>query len=331
MKHTQNRSFRRRACLALAAIAGLTAAASVQAGSWATGVYSNAYGTRTYKLWIPTGYVPGQAIPMVVALHGCQHGPDDFAGLTRFNTLADTQKFFVLYPAQSIAANAARCWNYFDAAHQSRNAGEPSLIAGIVMQVRAGYSVNAQKNYVLGISAGGGMASVMGNCYPELFAGIGVMSGLMYKATINATQSTTNGSLYDPRERGYDGWVCGGFAAPRKMPTIVFQGSADTYVTPVNASQLVMQATQLDDFMDDALNNGSIGNTATSTTTGSAGGKSYTLKKYAYGGSEVVHFYLINGLKHTWSGGNPAYSLEPDTAGPDTTTIAWNYLKQFSL
>lgn len=324
-------SFLYKTALLGAAAASLIAGSPAHAGSWVNGSYTNGYGTRTYRLWVPTGYVPGQPIPMVVALHGCQHTPDDFANLTRFNILADAQKFFVLYPAQSNVANPALCWNYFDAANQSRGAGEPSIVAGIISQVRAGYTANAQKTYVMGISAGGGLADIMANCYPELFAAVGVVSDVMYKATINASQSTTNGSLYDPRERGYDGWVCGVFASGRKMPTIVFQGSDDPYVTPVNASQLITQATQLSDFMDDGLNNGTVQNIATSTTTGSAGGKSYTLKKYSYGGIDVAQFYLINGLKHTWSGGDPAYSLEPDTAGPDTTTIMWNYLKQFSI
>lgn len=326
-----DRAFIRKAALLGAAAASLFASLPAQAGSWVNGSYTNSYGTRTYRMWVPTGYVPGQAIPMVVALHGCQHTPNDFANLTRINTLADAQKFFVLYPAQSSAANPALCWNYFDAANQARGAGEPSIIAGIVLQVRAGFSVNAQKNYVMGISAGGGLAAIMADCYPEMFAGVGVVSGLMYKATINAAQSTTSGSLYDPRERGYDGWVCGIYPTGRKMPSIVFQGSADTYVTPVNASQLITQATQFNDFMDDGLNNGTVLNVATSTTTGSAGGKSYTLKKYSYGGKEIANYYLIDGLKHTWSGGDPAYSIEPDTAGPDTTTIMWTYLQQFSI
>src|SRR2546421_7377634 len=59
------------------------------AGHFIDGFYSNAYGTRAYKLYIPSGSI-GQAPALLIMLHGCYQNPDDFAAGTRMNTLAET-------------------------------------------------------------------------------------------------------------------------------------------------------------------------------------------------------------------------------------------------
>jgi Esterase PHB depolymerase len=105
------------------------------------GSYSNQAGSRAYKLYVPSSH-HGQSLPLVVMLHGCTQSPEDFAAGTRMNLLAEEHGCLVAYPAQSASANISRCWNWFKAEDQQRDAGEPSLIAGITRQIMAQYPVD---------------------------------------------------------------------------------------------------------------------------------------------------------------------------------------------
>jgi len=259
--------------------------------------FSNDAGSRTYKVYVPSGY-SGQSLPVVVMLHGCTQNPDDFAVGTRMNEVAEEQTFLVAYPRQPQSANMQKCWNWFNAGDQQRESGEPSLIAGIALQVVEEFSADPARVYVAGLSAGGAAAAIMAATYPDIFAAVGVHSGLACGAARDmpsAFAAMGGGGTMRQRDEG------------RMVPTIVFHGDADRTVNPCNSNHVIAQARQ-----DAAL-------TKMVTHGETPGGMAYTRTVQLDDvGGEVLEQWVLHGAGHAWSGGSASGSYT-DARGPNAS------------
>ena len=270
-------------------------ATSHAAGQFLTGTHTEAGLSRDYKLFVPPQAAePGRALPLVVMLHGCTQNPDDFAAGTRMNELALAQGFLVLYPAQAKQANTSGCWNWFKHNHQARGKGEPAVIAGMVRAVMAQQPVDARRVFVAGLSAGGAMAAILGAGYPELFAAIGVHSGLPVGAARDVSSAFMAMS---------QGAQPSGRPAPLP-PVIVFHGDQDTTVNPVNGQQVIAASVQ---------------GRATAVTETGRTGRPYQRQVYRdASGRTLAEHWLVQGAGHAWSGGSAKGSYA-DAAGPDAS------------
>lgn len=267
------------------------------AASFTTHTFKCAAGARAYKLFVPANR-SGEALPLVIMLHGCSQSPDDFAAGTGMNALANTQGFLVAYPGQPHSANQGKCWNWFSPGDQMRDKGEPSILAGITRQIIAVHGVDPDRVYVAGLSAGGAAAAILGQAYPDLFAAIGVHSGLACGAANDMSSAMQAMSRGGPAVRASGG---------NAVPTIVFHGDADTTVNPVNASQVISQSAGSKTFKV-SLQQGR-----------STGGVAYTKKVHAdLWGRAILEDWSIHGSGHAWSGGSRAGSFT-DPKGPDAS------------
>ncbi len=312
-------------CLLLFLVLQLPAPAA--AGRWVDGSASASGGSRNYRLWVPDGYSSSTPTPLVMVLHGCTQNPNDIAAGTRFNTLADEQNFLVVYPDQPSSANSNKCWNWFETTHQARGSGEPAILAAVVNRVRSTYNVDASRIYVTGISAGGAMSVIMGATYPDIFAAVGVVAGLEYKAGTNLTSGLLAMSQGgpNPNTQGQLAYqAMGSFA--RRMPVIVFHGSSDTTVYPINGNQVLSQWAQTNDYIDDGRDNNSVDDTAERSTNGQVpNGRSFTQSSYNDGaGRLLLEKWIINGMGHAWPGGSSAGTYT-DPQGPDATRETWRF------
>ena len=280
--------------------------------------YTNQAGTRSYKLYIPSGYI-GQEVPLVIMLHGCTQSPNDIAAGTRMNALAEEQIFLVAYPAQAQAANMNKCWNWFEVSDQQRGRGEPSLVAGITRQTIDEYNVSDDRVYVVGMSSGGAMAAIMGEAYPDLYAAVGIHSGLAPGAAHDmpsAFAAMHQGGAATPRREVP---IATSTMQPaRTVAAIVFHGDRDKTVHPRNADRLLEHycAAKMTGSRDKA------GETTPRGTVRQGqvpGGHAYTRATYCdAGGREIVERWTVHGLGHAWSGGSSSGSYT-DPKGPDAT------------
>jgi len=271
------------------------------AGTFLAKSFSNAAGTRAYKLYVPSRRADGSC-PLIVMLHGCTQSADDFAAGTRMNFAAEEHGCFVAYPEQPIAANVSRCWNWFKGGDQQRGMGEPALIAGITRQIMADYAIDPRRIYVAGLSAGGAAAAIMGEAYPDLYAGVGVHSGLACGAARDLPSALAAMRGDTPARTSKPAGRDGGHA----VPTIVFHGDRDTTVHPANGDRVVAQAAA---------------GTAPRTTVENGevpGGHAYrrTVHADAAGGT-LVEQWVVRTAGHAWSGGGAGSYTDPK--GPDAS------------
>jgi poly(hydroxyalkanoate) depolymerase family esterase len=266
-----------------------------------------------YKLFTPSHRALSGPLPLVVMLHGCTQDPDDFAlgtGMNDAARLADgSQGFYVLYPSQPRNVNAQGCWNWFERAHQRRGQGEPAWIAELTQQVISTHPIDPQRVYIAGLSAGGAMAAVVAAAYPDVFAAVGVHSGLPVGAASNLTQALT------AMKRGSSNAV----AHPAtSVPTIVFHGDQDRTVHAVNAQALIAASTAGSDV-------------GVQTEQGqSAFGKKFTRSVYASAAHIQAEHWQLHGAPHAWSGGS-AQGSYTDPRGVNATQEMLRFFRLHSL
>jgi len=264
--------------------------------------HSHPAGARRYRLYVPSTGAEGLQ-GLIVMLHGCTQNPEDFAAGTGMNAVAEEHRLLIAYPGQTGSDNAMSCWNWFRPGDQGRGAGEPAILASLAESIRDEFAIDPDRVFVAGLSAGGAMAAILGETYPELFTAIGVHSGL-------APGSATDVASAFAAMRGQAGVGAATAAghpragAPR---VIVFHGSADTTVHPSNAARIV------------ARHAGEPAQSRRTEHAPSGGQRGYArLVAERHDGRPALECWMVEGAEHAWSGGHPGGTYT-DPRGPNAS------------
>ncbi|WP_244817288.1 PHB depolymerase family esterase [Caballeronia sp. Lep1P3] len=299
-----------------------------RASAWARGKWDRSYHSApptagrfvnhlSYALYVPPKAGLGK-LPLVVMLHGCQQSADEFAQGTRMNLLADKYGFAVLYPEQSKHDHPHRCWRWYEDS-SSGGGGEAASIVSLIRAAVAQHDFDPERIYLAGMSAGAGLAALLAIRYPQLFAAVGLHSGVVFgeaNSAIGAMDVMRRGSRSDPVTlidaavdvRDYPG-----------MPAVIVHGELDSVVSATNAEQLTQQFLRLNGFID-AAGNRRAGDLREETHADGV------VRDYFKSGRRVVKTSIVRGLGHSWAGGDDTVAFH-SSKGPDSAAMLWEFFK----
>lgn len=205
--------------------------------------------------------------PLVVVLHGCNQSARSYLDHSGWKEQADEGGFALLLPEQQIGPgpiffpsglnHLARCFNFAELRDSRRDSGEALSIRQMIDRMRLEHQIDPGRIFVNGLSAGGGMTSVMLATYPDVFAAGAIIAGLPYRcgtATRTADVDcgvTLSGQAHKPApDRTPEEW---GRRVRQAVPEFqgsyprvsIWQGTADATVDPANALELIEQWTDV--------------------------------------------------------------------------------------
>jgi poly(hydroxyalkanoate) depolymerase family esterase len=203
--------------------------------------------------------------PVVVVLHGCNQSARSYLDHSGWKEHADEAGFALLLPEQQMGPgpiffpdglnHLARCFNFAELRDSRRDSGEALSIKQMIETMTVEHQIDPGRIFVTGLSAGGGMTSVMLATYPDVFAGGAIIAGLPYRCgTATRTADVDCGvtlvgqphkSAPDHAPQEWAGRVrqaVPGFQGSYPRVSI-WQGKADATVDPRNAVELMEQWT----------------------------------------------------------------------------------------
>ncbi|WP_128475846.1 extracellular catalytic domain type 1 short-chain-length polyhydroxyalkanoate depolymerase [Halorussus pelagicus] len=311
--------------------AGSAVGVATVLGGVGTAAVSGSYTNHYYSGFDYWKYVPdgvGAGDPLVVMLHGCSQTADQFREETRMNEVADREGFAVIYPDQYNARNGLLCWNWYYDANTTRGNGEAAVIAGMTQETVEAEGLDPDRVYVAGLSAGAAMVPNMLAEYADIYAAGGVHSGLEYDAAETSYGGTTamSDGGPDPQSQGTQAYESmEDYGITSELPTIVFHGTDDTTVDPINGHQAAEQATQTNDLAADGTDDDGIDYDADVVRDGTSDSYSYTTSEYHdESGDAVVEKWMVEGMDHAWSGGESGGEFTAP-GGPDASQILWEF------
>jgi poly(3-hydroxybutyrate) depolymerase len=278
---------------------------------------------RDYLVYVPRGYSRWRRAPLVVMCHGCRQTPEAFAGLAGIAAHADREGWLVLLPRQAEAANRYGCWNWFESG-TANGAGEAAILAAQIVDVRRRYRARRERVWVVGLSAGGALAAVMGLRHPRLVRGVMAHSGLACGAA--SSVATAFAVMAHGPDNDVARFAEGARATQRGesvVPLLVVQGDRDDVVAPMNGVALVVQYLRFNGHPAGETGYkpaAALPRSDASAREAVTGRHPVRIDEWTRAGHVVVRHVTVEGLGHAWSGGDDRQPFA-DPRGPDALAL----------
>jgi poly(hydroxyalkanoate) depolymerase family esterase len=320
------------------------------AGSYQHAVQTEPTGSYDYWTYTPSTYRASRPAPLVVVVHGCNTTAVEQINANVAEPMAERNGVVLVYPdfrneadpapdsgestnESLLGTHPARCWRFYDVAGDTqRGLGDPAAVADITRAVMAKRRIDPNRVYVVGMSSGAMLTSVLGATYPDLYAAIGVVAGCAY-----LDGGTCWGrSATDPDTAVVQGQAAAAEmgAAARVVPVIDIQGDSDGTVPPRSGFTVMRQWMTTANVVTTGTTSGPFPLEPTSTTRGRVpGGRAYTTFTYRgpHGCLAGQHVY-VHGMGHFWPGGSRDktwYEWEDPTA-PNGVDLTWSFFRRFT-
>ena len=139
---------------------------------------------RAYSKFIPSSYSKDMSLPLVILLHGYGATGAMQESYMKFESVAETNKFILVYPDGTVDSSGRRFWNATDACCDFlSDVADDVYLLSILKEMESSYSIDAKRIYFVGHSNGGFMSYRMACKYPDRVAAIASLAGASYFKT----------------------------------------------------------------------------------------------------------------------------------------------------
>jgi poly(hydroxyalkanoate) depolymerase family esterase len=287
-----------------------------------------------YIRYTPTTYSPGRAAPLLVMVHGCQTTAAQELKITLFDKIAEREGFVVLYPEVDAIGRAqqgptANCWKFTDPSAYFRDNSDGAAIADMTRAVMKSRNIDPERVYVVGVSAGGLMASAVAASYADLYAAVGIVESAGYAdgtCFTNGVGNPVEANAALARQ------AMGPYA--RVVPRFVITSDGDL-AFPANCGiKALDQGLRTNNLVlgDDQTRPISLV-AAEQHEQQNPGGYGYSVATFRDpAGCLIGERWIIHGMPHAWPGGtsDSNYAGYSDPKAPDGAEGSWAFLKRYA-
>ena len=326
-----------------------------------------------YAVYLPENYesyannADGEKLAVMLVMSG---GTDELnskyyymANTTGLNYLADKEGIILIYARQNnYSINTAYAWAWWQPSDYTRNTTSgyvPQRMTELVKSIQTKYkdSVDTDRTYVTGLSAGACMAATFAALYPEVYAGAAIVGGTPFKCVTakpistkrimfaytyaysyqhayNAMHYGTGGITETPYEFEKDvtvlgkyiteAWEAAGVSAEDATRVAIFHGTADETIRIQNGRNIA-NANAVARF----------GNTNTSATEERNGYTAFfygtdsemVAEGYSSDRASAIALYEVDDVEHVWVSANSTGDWCQTSDKYDYNDMMWEFFE----